>query len=327
MFLMETFCNEEGQPILKHWSATQLFKASWELSRKILYLSPKLSEALKFHPLYPPRPETVAGVLLVFDRDYVKEVAKYHKIVRRPEGTFAYDKPSVAELLSPQKNVGLIGIKNPHMKEDGEVRCDRNSCLSTACSLNAEDSAAISALIAMPREVCPKCTGRRQLYCGDCCGLRMPIADILLPPRIDIPFEVLLLVHWAEALHRCTGVHCAALCQEGLVRCVPWTRPSDSAVLGETWGSIVASLDPDRDLLLFPSDGAIDVKAVPWMDTEDGRQEKDGLKHEFSCANHLAAGEGSNLDFLDKLSISSSSSSASSSSSSSSKPVRPKLVS
>jgi hypothetical protein len=49
---------------------------------------------------------------------------------------------------------------------------------------------------AYPREMCPKCKKRRQIYCGTCGGLRMPIGGATLPPRVDLPFDILLLVHW-----------------------------------------------------------------------------------------------------------------------------------
>ena len=44
------------------------------------------------------------------------------------------------------------------------------------------------------------------VYCGDCHGLRMPLGGILLPPRIHLPFDVLLVLHWQEKLHHCTGI-------------------------------------------------------------------------------------------------------------------------
>ena len=46
------------------------------------------------------------------------------------------------------------------------------------------------------REVCVMCGGRRQVYCGDCGGQRMVRAGTLLPPRIKLPFDLLLVVHW-----------------------------------------------------------------------------------------------------------------------------------
>ena len=46
------------------------------------------------------------------------------------------------------------------------------------------------------REVCVMCGGRRQVYCGDCGGQRMIRAGTLLPPRIKLPFDLLLVVHW-----------------------------------------------------------------------------------------------------------------------------------
>ena len=46
------------------------------------------------------------------------------------------------------------------------------------------------------REICHLCGGRRQIYCGDCGGVRLDQAESLLPPRVVLPFDVLLIVHW-----------------------------------------------------------------------------------------------------------------------------------
>lgn len=51
-------------------------------------------------------------------------------------------------------------------------------------------------LASTERTLCPQCNGRRQLYCGPCGGLRLPKAEPLLPARVPLPFDVLLLLHW-----------------------------------------------------------------------------------------------------------------------------------
>jgi hypothetical protein len=60
-------------------------------------------------------------------------------------------------------------------------------------------------------------------------------ANSLLPPRVQLPFDVLLVVHWAEDLHKCTGVQAAALCQDGSVTYADWpkTRPRKLSFLCE----------------------------------------------------------------------------------------------
>jgi hypothetical protein len=52
-------------------------------------------------------------------------------------------------------------------------------------------------LAGLPRQECPQCHGQRQIYCGPCGGLRlMGRPEELLPPRVNLPFKVLLLLHW-----------------------------------------------------------------------------------------------------------------------------------
>lgn len=58
------------------------------------------------------------------------------------------------------------------------------------------DSPLIQTLLDVPRIRCNACDGVRQLYCGPCGGLRMSNAESILPPRINLPFDVLLILHW-----------------------------------------------------------------------------------------------------------------------------------
>lgn len=56
----------------------------------------------------------------------------------------------------------------------------------------------IKQLCSLPRSTCYFCNGCRQIYCGSCGGLRLENVCSLLPERIDLPFDVLLLLHWYE---------------------------------------------------------------------------------------------------------------------------------
>jgi hypothetical protein len=61
---------------------------------------------------------------------------------------------------------------------------------------DARSVAAAEAALAFPRERCAGCGKRRQVYCGECGGLRMPQASVILPSRVEPPFDILLVVHW-----------------------------------------------------------------------------------------------------------------------------------
>lgn len=76
-----------------------------------------------------------------------------------------------------------------------------------------------------------------------------------------LPFDVLLLVHWQESLHKCTGVHAAALCQEDTVHIEHWTKDRTE----EVFLNLIRSLDHTRDVLLFPSDNSTPADTFPWQ--------------------------------------------------------------
>jgi hypothetical protein len=116
-----------------------------------------LETALGQHILLPTTMER--GV--IFDPQYIKMVLKYHAELERPEGTF--------ELMDPQAQAEQAALeKRLHLPE----------------------------LSALPRDVCSSCLCRKQVYCGDCTDVRMSNAEALLPGRIKLPFEVLLLIDW-----------------------------------------------------------------------------------------------------------------------------------
>lgn len=54
----------------------------------------------------------------------------------------------------------------------------------------------IDQLVELPRVICPKCNHARHLYCGPCGGFRMANASELFPPKIELPFNVHLVLHW-----------------------------------------------------------------------------------------------------------------------------------
>jgi DTW domain-containing protein YfiP len=87
-------------------------------------------------------------------------------------------------------------------------------------------------------------------------------ASQLLPERVRLPFDLLLILHWQESLHKCTGVHAAALSAEGQVSVADWPR--------EGADEFARTLDYNRDVILFPSDDAMQACNFPWSgETED----------------------------------------------------------
>ncbi len=113
-------------------------------------------------------------------------------------------------------------------------------------------------LCSTERVVCGLCLGKRQLYCGPCGGIRMNYSEELLPPRVVMPFDILLLLHYQESLVKCTGIHTGALCSEGSVSYVNWFKDP------QVWQEIIESLDPERDVILFPYPHSTLAQDFPW---------------------------------------------------------------
>ena len=89
----------------------------------------------------------------------------------------------------------------------------------------------------------------------------MPLAAAALPPRVSLPFDLLLLVHWQESLHKCTGIHASVLCEPAEVAVAHWEKHEE---FGDTWGPLIASLQPDRDVVLFPGPDSFPADQFAW---------------------------------------------------------------
>ncbi len=125
-------------------------------------------------------------------------------------------------------------------------------------------------LAELPRHECPLCHGFRQIYCGPCGGVVLEESKAFLPPPIELPFEVLLLLHYQESLVKCTGIHASALCQANTLTYLDWEKPA------EKWQSVVESLDPERDIILFPYQNSIPAESFPWTDPPNYLQNLEG---------------------------------------------------
>lgn len=254
--LVETFTSEKDF-LRQHWPSPVVFHTVvLELAIKTINLSPLLQKELSLHPLGTPRYVVVTGIdasvnngvgvevvevngikypirrpdvrnsntgqplriSIHFDKDFLIRVRQYHEANRRPEGTFE------SPVKSPMKTPFTCAptITSPEQDEEypptgGDENDGDNYC-------SPDTAALISTLAELPKEVCARCKGRRQVYCGDCWGARMPLAQNVLPDRIELPFDVVLLLHWQETLHKCTGVHVGALCAEGTFSVIPWNK-------------------------------------------------------------------------------------------------------
>lgn len=63
-----------------------------------------------------------------------------------------------------------------------------------------------------------------------------------------------------ESTHKCTGVHARAMCEVGDVDIVPWNK--------EQYHALVESLDPQRDIILYPNEQAVLPSALHDILTE-----------------------------------------------------------
>jgi hypothetical protein len=319
--LIETFTSEEDF-LHEHWpSSVVLHNVVLELSIKAINLSPALQREFSLHPLGPPKycsvlagddatpvrlngiTYTVASaaehrVSINYDNGFLRRVRQYHEETQRPDGTF--DSPVKAIPCSVEL-----------------AATDEFAGTDDSAQQNAEQAAEAALLLSlanMPKETCPQCLGRRQVYCGDCGGRRTAQGGQLLPPRVDLPFDVLLLVHWQETLHKCTGVHVGALCAQGTFASADWrkemvptvrgrgatdnsckvskaapTAPDSGATmdqrpppLREQWKNLVETLDHTRDVLLFPCDDAIKAEEFPWNECTYSGCERNEMSHRNS---------------------------------------------
>jgi hypothetical protein len=64
-----------------------------------------------------------------------------------------------------------------------------------------------------------------------------------------------------ETLHKCTGVHANVLSTEGSFEVAYWPKDKEES---SQWKATVASLDSERDVILFPSENAIPAEDFQW---------------------------------------------------------------
>jgi hypothetical protein len=238
----------EVEQLKSTWEPAVLWRVAEELSAKYTNLCNNLQKEYVLHPLYPLSSENGK---IQFEPAFIDRVNAYHESLKRPEGTF-------------------------DMKE--------------------EEKRVLSRLSQVSRMKCLKCNSCRQIYCGPC-GIPMPNAlDYIFPSsstsnveddnvaystndegerlneqqlrgehidlgqsrRVNLPFDVVLLLHYQETLVKCTGVHASVLSGEGSVSYINWNKPT------EEWQAVVEALDADNDVILFPYPNSVPATDFDW---------------------------------------------------------------
>ena len=185
------------QPLVRNSHATAIY---YSISHNNNNIQPETSINITQQQSLPPIDEDENlkyhephRSLLVFHPLFLSQVRQYHQLMSRPHGTFE--------------------ITHTHDNEDNSVN---NSDKTTNCNDNTTTISDkdiqhpvndIETLANLPRDLCSYCHQPRHIYCGDCGsrGSRMSNAASYLPERVNLPFDVLLVVHWNETLHKCTG--------------------------------------------------------------------------------------------------------------------------
>jgi DTW domain-containing protein YfiP len=74
-----------------------------------------------------------------------------------------------------------------------------------------------------------------------------------------------------------TGVHASVLCTVGTVEIVQWEKHGEE--FGDTWGHMVASLDPESDVILFPAPGSTPAQQMDWTERSYSGEDSNASKH------------------------------------------------
>lgn len=165
---------------------------------------------------------------LIFDDAFLRQVAEYHAGVQRPDGTFSNAAEANGSELGRNSNVDSLDMenlsidrldvgvtaatvantvvetgrgqrRNPRGKDSQQLRELEDAANMKRLPLSQNEASSgslIDDLAAVRREKCHVCGCKRQIYCGDCGGVRMVAGGASLPPRFLLPFDVLLVMHW-----------------------------------------------------------------------------------------------------------------------------------
>ena len=118
---------------------------------------------------------------VLYRKCFVDIVNTYHHSHKRP-----------IECISDSCNSNT-NTYNPDENPDEDIENDKKQ--EQVQEVIASDPRVVT-YAGIERETCLECNGKRQLYCGSCGGLRLAKAIDILPPRVEFPFDILLLLHW-----------------------------------------------------------------------------------------------------------------------------------
>ena len=255
IFLQETF------------TPASLYRITIELCKKRRNLSHELHSMLLAQPLLPPlyldkTMEGLEGIRIQFTDAFLYKVKAYFQSLERN-----------------RLDVDSKSVYNEADKDDGENKDDGRK-EEEKDKKDSDWEALLDTLEAIPRQECPSCHTQRILYCPTCAGLRMPSAIHALPQRIPskyMPFDVLILLHYAETPQRSTGAQALTLLQEDCIQLVAWPKDLHSP----QFTTLLQNIDVKRDIVLFPMEKALSIQQIDWafhMDNnnDDGKKGDDG---------------------------------------------------
>lgn len=241
--LVINFLSVEDQKfIINSFTPNSLWRMSEELTIKLINLSPKLQKELMVHPIFPykeifdEKEQKIVKKLQVYS-SLVEKIHVYFKEVERPSGTFHQDKKLIQQIKE---------INN------------------------------------LPRQECRNCKSLRKFYCGKCL-LKVENFEEYLEQmkekkdndeeiieenkkknklttyqQINLPYDILLLLHYQESVLKCTGIHVSLLANPNHFSVVDWTKSTEEKE------EVVRSLDSERDVLLFPTDDSVLANEYDW---------------------------------------------------------------
>ncbi|KAI8808452.1 DTW domain-containing protein [Cladochytrium replicatum] len=112
-----------------------------------------------------------------------------------------------------------------------------------------------SALVQLPRELCPNCDTSHKIYCKQC---TVPLGHT--PPKVKLPIALHLFRHPTEREGKTTSVHAKLVAPDDVTITVDNFREIDESTGKPTVLSLIPN--PERALVLFPSKDAKTIDEI-----------------------------------------------------------------